>query len=114
MAMVKLSGDIIDINGTVGGSVWRVDVCGQHVQAFPRIIDDKQPTSQQRAFTMAKNAWMTHIWQQSEIDKWWIWCYDHPKKSKKGETMYLHPFLAFLSVNIKRILKGKDIEYVPF
>lgn len=111
--MVKLDHTITEIEGKVGGNVWRKDVCGQHVQAFPRMVGKFKPSPSQKAFTRSKNAWMSHVWTQPELDLWWTWCYQHPKMNKKGETTYLHPFLEFLSVNTKRILNDKEIVYEP-
>jgi hypothetical protein len=113
MVMVKFSDPAVDIEGKVSGVYYRHDQCINHIQAMPRVVDRFEKSPQNKAFTRAKNAWSSHQWTQSEIDKWWIWCYDHPKKNKKGETVYLHPFLAFLSVNTKRILTGKEIVITP-
>lgn len=113
MAMIKMGPGIENISGKVGGVIFRSDVCGPHIQAFPRIIKPRKESKSQKAFTRAKNAWSERKWTQYELDLWWVWCYNHPKTNKKGETTYLHPFLAFLSVNTKRILDGKEIIYEP-
>jgi len=113
MAMVKTDGIVTEIEGKFGGTVFRKDQCGQHIQAAPRYIGRIVETPQQKAFSKAKTAWMNHDWTESELNRWWIWCYQHPKTNKKGETVYFHPFLAFLSVNIKRILEDKDIVILP-
>lgn len=110
MAMIILAAPFAEINGQVGGTIYRVDQSRQHAQAYPRVISRKE-SSQQRAFTQAKNAWSSHDWTQKELDDWWRYCYRHPKKNKKGEVLYWHPFLAFLSVNTKRLIKGLPIVF---
>ena len=111
MAMVQLANGVEDINGQVGGNVWRYDVCGFHIQKAPGGSIGFRVSPQQKAFGRCTSAWSNHSWLQLEIDRWWRWCDANPTKNKKGETRYYHPFLAFLSVNIKRILVGKEIIY---
>lgn len=113
MAMIKLGPDIENLSGKVGGNIYRSDVCGPHIQGYPRIVHPRKESESQIAFRRAQSAWLSHKWTQSELDAWWIWCYNHPRTNKKGETIYLHPFLAFLSVNSKRILAGEEIIYTP-
>jgi len=115
MAMVKLGAGLTDINGGQGGVVWRWDHCRQHVQAKPRKRwhDPAKPYPQQKAFSRCIRYLQTEPLSKEERDRWWKYCYDHPKKNKKGETYYFHPVLAFLSVNIRRILRGQDIIPIP-
>jgi hypothetical protein len=111
--MLKVRGGMFEVEGKSGGTVYRKDVCGQHAQAYPRIVNPYKETPQQKAFTRAKNVWMSHKWTPFELGQWWEWCQHHPLTNKKGEVGYFHPFLAFLHVNIKRILNGQDILLVP-
>ena len=104
MAMVSLANGIEDINGQVGGNIWRYDVCGFHIQRAPGPSVGYRESPQQKAFGQCKTAWSNHEWTQAEYDLWWTWCEANPKPNKKGEIRYFHPFIAFLSVNIKRLL----------
>ncbi|GAH55646.1 unnamed protein product [marine sediment metagenome] len=115
MAMIKTDGRIVDIEGKMGGNIYRHDQCLNHIQAHPRIIhsEERANSPQAKGFRQSKNAWISHKWTQEELNQWWVWCYNHPKKNKKSETVYFHPFLAFLSVNIKRVKKGLCITITP-
>lgn len=113
MVMVSLANGIEAINGQEGGNIWRYDVCGHHIQAAPRHIKRFKPLIQRKAFTEAKNAWKKHRWTLTEINSWHAWSMMHPSKNKKGETVYYTLYGAFLSVNIKRILAGKEIIFLP-
>lgn len=113
MVMVKVNGPIVEIEGKMGGNVYRVDQCGQHIQSYPRIIDRHKVSPQQKGFRKSVVAWSRHKWTQSEINRWWVWCKGNPTKNKKGETTYFHPFTGFLHVNIKRTIDGQDITFNP-
>ena len=113
MAMVKLDAPLIEIEGPIGGTIFRYDQCGQHAQAWPRQVKSHEPLKQNSAFSRCSGAWSKHDFTKEEIDQWWRWCYAHPIKNKKAEETYLHPFLAFLKVNIKRVLNGQDIIFSP-
>jgi len=115
MVMLKLASPITDINGKLGGVYFRSDQCGPHIQALPRKVerDHGNETSSQKRFRRALSAWIRHKWTQADLDQWWLWSADHPVKNKKGEIRYLTPFLAFLSVNIKRLHAGAPIGYLP-
>lgn len=113
MTMVKYGAGITEIEGRFGGQYFRRDQCINHIQRMPRHVNQRRESPQQKAFGRAKIAWSEHDWTREELDLWWVWCYNHPKKNKKNETVYFHPFIAFLHINIKRILAGQDIVITP-
>ena len=115
MAMVVLQNPLTEIDGELGGNIFRWDQCRQHAQAPQRRInrDDDGRMDQNRAFRRCLTAWLSHPWTRDELDLWYLYCRDHPIQNKKGETTYMHPMLAFLSVNIKRILNGDPIIFTP-
>lgn len=113
MVMVQFDDKTINIEGRVGGEYWRHDQCLNHLQAMPRVISGRGERPQQKAFGRCTTYWSNHEWTGEQIDLWWKWCYAHPMKNKKGETVYYHPFIAFIHINIKRILAGKIITCIP-
>lgn len=113
MAMVKYSPGIVEMEGQFGGQVFRHDQCVNHIQAMPRVVGRQKRTPQQVAFSKAQSLWSSHKWTDEEMSQWWIWCYNHPMKNKKSETVYYHPFLAFLHINIKRTLNDLEMVTVP-
>lgn len=112
MVMLKLGPDIIDIEGKVKGEYYRRDVCGQHLQAYQSKKRYK-PSSQQKAFTKAANAWSAHEWSSWELNAWIVWDIRHPKKNKKGKVGLWGAFLCFMSTAIKQIQLDVDISYYP-
>jgi hypothetical protein len=115
MAMAKLSDGVIEIEGKHGGSIFRKDQCGQHVQAYPRLVDF-EPTLKQiirrKAFaeimhTLPKVATVhfVHCWSQ--------YAYLHPKKNKKGETITLDWWQVYVSYNLNNVIAGLPIQNLP-
>ena len=110
MTMMKLSGDITEIEGKVGGDVYRKDVCGQHIQAYPRLVKHESPSQirQRKAFRSALYFCGGGNLTGEDVEKWWIYSKNHPKKNSKGETVYLTPFLACVRINTMRF--RNDLE----
>lgn len=114
MAMVKLYPPIIEINGKIGGDVWRWDQCRQHVQAYPRII--RSPSDKQleirAAFSESKGWWKNFI---TEFDKtcWWVYSQTTKVPNKKGEMIFISSYCMFMRHNIPRSLNGEPILTKP-
>lgn len=113
--MVKLSGAITEINGRVGGTIWRYDICGQHAQADGRYVPAPASLAQRlqrRAFSICHRYIPSHAtWEFV-----WAWqCYanQHPRKNKKGQMISLAWHCAFSSHNIPRVLKDLPIDEFP-
>lgn len=115
MVMIRMLSNASDINGKFGGVRYRRDNCGLHMEKIPdkRPPEWWKPMPQNKAFGKCTTAYSNHKWLPIELDLWWMWCAAHPRKNKKGDTYYLHPFLAFMTVNIKRLRDGKEIIFVP-
>lgn len=115
MVMIKLDGFIEDINGKVGGVKYRRDNCGYHMEEIKQFY--KSPTNKQRAqrsrFRAATAFWKSIVLTASERSLWWGWCLMHPRVNEKGESFFLHPQLAFLSVNVLLLGESKDMVRVP-
>jgi len=69
--------------------------------------------TQQEAFTNCKDAWNAHSWSQDETAEWFAWCAMFPIKNYLGEVCHLFPYIAFLKVNIPRVMLLESIEYTP-
>lgn len=115
MAMAKLSDGVIEIEGKFGGSIFRKDQCGQHIQAYGRDIDS-EPTLKQvtrrNAFARIMHYIPSHatVWF---VQSWSQYAYEHPKKNKKGETYFLDWWQIFLSFNINSVIEGNPIQQLP-
>jgi len=115
MVMVKLGGTITDIQGKVGGAVWRSDVCGSHLQKEPRPPGGGPSPAQKarrRAFqfllTITKRCFTVEVaaYWQDYADK-------HPRKNKKGKVRDLTWFQVFISYNINKVVAGEDPDLLP-
>lgn len=115
MVMVALDHSIIsDINGKQGGINWRRDHCGLHAQVNPG--PKKPPTDRQSTFryffVKAQRSWiyMFYYGAPGDYESWIAWAKSHPVKNKKGQTVHLSAYTAFLSVNIQRLTDGLSIS----
>lgn len=115
MAQVKLGGGIVEIEGSIGGNIyWRVPHI-QLVRAKTKHRDRKSDKQVKRrnAFSAAVRAWMTHAWTTAEIQAWRVWCQHHPRIGKKGNVFHITPYLAFMRLNLYRIMTGLAPSFVP-
>jgi hypothetical protein len=110
--MIKVSSTYPDTEGKVGGDVYRHDQCLNHIQKMPREVEHGE-TPQQKAFSRCINAWKSHVWNTEELNRWWLWSSKHPQKGRKGDISYLTPFMAFMKVNVKRVLHNMPIIWMP-
>lgn len=113
--MVKLSSSIVDIQGRGPGGIWRSDNCGQHLQGEPRMVRH-EPTAPQRSVRWAFFICVLHFFKKltsEQQNRWWVYSYNHPITTSKGETRYMQPHNAFVSYNLKRVLAGKPPLDVP-
>jgi len=69
--------------------------------------------TQQTAFTTCKDSWNAHAWTEDETSEWQMFASMNPIKNRLGETCYLFPYIAFLKVNIPRVMNSDPIVYVP-
>lgn len=115
MVMVKLSSPVTNIAGSVKGSNWREDKCGKHLQKNPRRLP--KPTRQGNQVSWFSKALAFFSRNKSGYidaqNNWWLWSYSHPITNKKGETVYLNPFTAFLSYNMLRQKAGLPMNADP-
>lgn len=113
MAMIKTDG--IEIQGKVGGDVFRSDQCGPHIQASPRDIEH-EPTQKQRLRRLAFRACIDYIRTHATliwVSEWQIYANEHPKKTCKGKIYALAWWQQFVSYNINRIIAGEPIIDLP-
>lgn len=107
MVMIKLGPPLIDINGKYNGEIYRRDQCGIHWQRPPR-REDREPSEKQKlrrkAFRRLIIIWFNELTLEMILD-WTRWSETHPKKNKKGETIFWTGFNWFVHFNINRILE---------
>jgi len=68
---------------------------------------------QQTGFMSVKNAWNAHSWSVAETELWILYCKQNPITNKNGEKVFLFPYIAFLKVNIPRVILSLSIIYEP-
>lgn len=104
--MIKVGANIAEIEGRVGGDIYRKDVCGQHIQKTPRLVKKNSPaqTVQRRAFLKAMSFCHRKNLTFEEWDSWWLYTVMHPITNKKGKRIILEPCQKCMSINIYRAL----------
>lgn len=91
MALVKLSGDIVEVHGQLGGVYFKRGTDGQHVQAMPRTVRYQRSVPQM----MGVNAWtgMSALWMMalvfSYMAGWALFALLHDFISDDGESKKL-------------------------
>lgn len=114
MAMIKTVDEGSEINGRVGGDIYRFDQCGQHIQKEPRLL--KSRTEKQKAWMRAWRIVMSYwkdVWELGYHSKWWAYAHAHPVTNRKGETYTLSAVNWFLKINIYRIINELGIQWDP-
>ncbi len=115
MTMLKMCNGIIEIEGTVKGDVYRKDQCGQHVQAFPRLIKHEPSQSQKkqrRAYRMA----LAYIRKESTVEfasLWQQYANNHAKPNRKGEMITLTWWQMFMKINLVRLRNDLEVLHYP-
>lgn len=115
MAMVKLSGEIVEINGLFGGDVWRTDTCGQHVQKKPG-LPGKDPSPRQRKVRRCFSKLHSLYWHKLAEPLravWVLYGKTHRMKNKKGEDIGWDGWSWFSHFNMPRCLKGLPPLLIP-
>lgn len=115
MAMVRMDGIITEIDGKGPGGIWRYDQCKQHLQTYPRLID-MQPSDPRAVRMKAFMRLMQYIRHHATVHFVQCWSHyanTHPRKNKKGETIYLTWHTSFISYNINDVVAGKPIQVLP-
>jgi len=113
--MVVLKPPLAEIQGKMGGNIWRVDQCGQHCQASPREINSEPSEPQKirrRAFSKCRQ-YMIDTFTQYHAARWQQYANNHPRKTTKGKIYELTWFQQFISTNINRVVAGEEILEFP-
>ena len=108
--MVVYGSGVVEINGKMGGDIWRFDWCRQHVQAAPRLINHVSP--KQRARRNAFRGCVNYIRANFTQERAWNWqsyANRHPKIRSKGGQYTLTWWQQFIGVNINRVIEGDPI-----
>lgn len=109
MALAKMGGGIVEMNGKMAGNIFRHDQCGQHIEKYPRLVGRKHPTPAQ-ALQRACFMDCVYVWKNDVTDKqilkWYQYAALHWKTNKKGEPIQLSGWNMFLRINLVRIHNG--------
>lgn len=116
MARVQYGGGITEINGTIGGTVFRHTWCGDIASGSAGRVQPPATKAQKIRRKAFKRLWSLFR-EIATVDFWKAWSaysYDHPRKNKKGETYYVGWAQSFVGHNINRVIQGNPIhEYPP-
>lgn len=115
MAMVKLSSEIVEINGKSGGVVWRRDTCGQHIQKIPLQLNrEPSPTQKirRRCFRKLYDYW-AGVLSDASREIWRRYADRHPRHNKKGEVIFWCGYHWWIHFNMEPCRKGEPIFLTP-
>jgi len=115
MVMVVHSPDVEEIDGKLGGTNFRSDVCGKHIQRNPRKVISRSKKAEKHR---AKWGTVCHFCAHDEnvlehVDCWVEYSINHPQKNKKGDTVFLWGYQTCIKFNMKRMKDGKTLAYCP-
>jgi len=114
MAMVKTSLLLTSVEGKEGGTIWREDVCGQHMQAHPREVHRETPSQKLQRDAFRKAWYCLRRAAREGTVKWWVlYAADHPIKNKKGETVTLAWHQWFIKLNVIRLRNDLECDLMP-
>lgn len=115
MALAKTDDSIIEIEGRIGGDIWRYDDSGQHVYAHTTGTS-KQPSDLQlkrrKAFIECVNFWKEHITLE-HILQWENYAQSHESTNRKGEPIILTAYQMFMHINIYRAYNDVELLLSP-
>lgn len=114
MAMVKTDSMFADRQGKEGGTIWRGDTCGSHMQAAPRTVkkETEAQRRQRKAFWECVGAY-TVVMAIGTSVYWDNYSWNHLLKNRKGENYYISGENWFIKINIPRLLNGLDFLWFP-
>lgn len=114
MVMVRLSAPLAEINGKGPGGIWRVDVCGQHLQKYPRPIPTRFSPEWRLHEDYFRFIWAEyhlHSWTTHERASWNTYANNHVITNLKGQPYTLSWTNAYMSVNLHRLAAGLIIIF---
>jgi len=115
MAMIVLDNTISDINGKLGGTIYRYDQCGFHAQSWPRLINHALSPKQikrRKCFSRLVHQYIRKL-TQDQAWSWQQYANLHPHKNKKGEVIILTWWSQFIKTNINRCMQDLPIFMTP-
>lgn len=103
MALVTLANPLVDISGSVGGSVFSRDSSGLHLVSCKRHLRRRSPLQdrRRRAFLTADQAWR-QVYELGHTEVWNLDAKRHPTKNRVGDTTTLSGYQWFMHFNIYR------------
>lgn len=111
MAMVIRSAKYPEMEGKMGGNVYRLDQSKQHIQKYPRIIN-KEPSVKQikvrRAFSYLIHRYNNIITLEQHAT-WINYAFTHRKKSRKGHYYFITGSQWYLHFNIPLWIDDKPL-----
>lgn len=138
--MIKTSIGTPDIQGKVGGIVYRRDQCRYHIQSLPHDrVGYREWTPQQKCFKRANKYYNSILdafqlihyeavlgglfveggWifvgrdYRHFVSAWGVYAKHHPVKTKKGNIIYHSIRMVFMSVNIRMCLWDLPLQANP-
>ena len=103
MATVKFGGGIVQISGSIAGTVHARNRFGNYIRPRTKPVN---PNSAQQVLVRSSLSYLTEYWHEtlSDADRigWNTYAAAVPMKNRLGETVYLTGFNMFLRSNIVR------------
>ncbi|MBA7709002.1 hypothetical protein ES703_117909 [subsurface metagenome] len=114
MSLVKTANPIIDISGSVGGSVFSRDASGLHLVSPHRSVHKASPpqTRRRRAFITATRAWHQAS-AAGHAQLWKLYAGRHPGRNRIGETIIYTGYQIFMRFNIYRAYNNVACILLP-
>lgn len=114
MALVTTANPLVDIRGSVGGSIFSSDSSGLHLVSPKRSVRSRSPLQdrRRRAFLSSKNAW--HLASSLGYAVIWKLHADrHPGSNRLGQVRTLSGYQIFMRYNIYRAYNNVDCILLP-
>lgn len=114
MALITPQSPLVNISGSVGGSVFSRDTSGLHLVSPKRKGYKRSPLQdrRRRAFLTAKNAWHLTV-ALDNAQPWYLYASRHPGKNRLGRTIIYTGYQMFMRFNIYRAYNNVSLILLP-
>lgn len=114
MGLVKTANPIIDIRGSVGGSIFSKDRSGLHMVSPKRAIrsDSTLQTRRRRAFVAANGSWKRDTTPHQK-SLWQLYATRHPGHNRLGEVITYTGYQMSMRFNIYRAYNNVSLILSP-
>lgn len=114
MALLTLQNPLVDIRGSVGGTVFSRDASGLHLVSPRRSVRCRSPLQdrRRRAFLTAAQAWRQAVSLGYPVI-WKLYAERHPTQNRLSDTIILTGYQMFMRFNIYRAYNNVACILLP-